>query len=77
MNEATQRLWAERVVRAVNCAFPSVEFSTWTVWERLLPQVYACVALIKQWGLGFPEAGRLLNAADEGVEAFCKRKVVI
>ena len=38
MDEATQRLWAERAVRAVNRAFPEVEFSTWAVCERLLPQ---------------------------------------
>src|SRR5271165_7291960 len=37
MDEATQRLWAERAVRAVNRAFPGVEFSTWAVCERLLP----------------------------------------
>lgn len=38
MDEVTQRLWAERVVRAVNCAFPKVEFSTWALCDRLLPQ---------------------------------------
>ena len=63
MDKDTQRLWAARAVGAVNRAFPSVEFSTWTVCERLLPQVYACAELIKQWGFGFPEAARLLNAA--------------
>jgi hypothetical protein len=61
MDEATQRLWAERTVRAVDRAFPSVEFSTWAVCERLLPQVYACAELINQWGFEFPEAARLLN----------------
>jgi Tetratricopeptide repeat len=29
MDEDTQRLWAERAVRAVNRAFPTVGFSTW------------------------------------------------
>src|SRR6202008_1971429 len=33
-----ERVWAERAVRAVNCAFPDVGFSTWAVCERLLPQ---------------------------------------
>jgi hypothetical protein len=61
MDEATQRLWAERTVRAVDRAFPGVEFSTWAVCERLLPQVYACAELINQWGFEFPEAARLLN----------------
>ena len=39
----------------------TVEFSTWAVCERLLPQVYACAELINQWGFEFPEAARLLN----------------
>ena len=63
MDEATQRLWAERAVRAVNRAFPAVEFSTWAVCERLLPQAHACAELINQWGFEFPEAARLLNQA--------------
>ena len=63
MDHDAQRLWAERAVRAVNRAFPSVEFSTWTVCERLLFQAYACAKLIKQWGFGFLEAARLLNVA--------------
>jgi tetratricopeptide (TPR) repeat protein len=63
MEEATQRLWAERAVRAVNRAFPSVEFSTWVICERLLPQAYACAELINQWVFQFPDAARLLNEA--------------
>jgi tetratricopeptide (TPR) repeat protein len=61
MDEAAQRLWADRAVRALNCAFPSVEFSSWADCERLLPQVSACAELIDQWRLEFPEAARLLN----------------
>jgi tetratricopeptide (TPR) repeat protein len=63
MDENTQRLWAERAVRAVNCAFPEVEFSTWAVCERLLPQAHTCAELINQWGFEFDEAARLLNQA--------------
>ena len=63
MDEATQRLWAERAVRAVNRAFPLVEFSNWAGCERLLPQAHACAELINQWGFEFPEAARLLNQA--------------
>ena len=43
-----ERLWAERVVRAVNRAFPHVEFSTWALCERLLAQAHACAELIAQ-----------------------------
>jgi len=63
MDEATQRLWAERAVRAVNRAFPSVKFSNWAVCERLLPQAHACAELINQWGFEFPEGARLLHRA--------------
>src|SRR5205814_508352 len=34
MDVQTQSTWAERVVRAVNQAFPSVEFSTWQRCQR-------------------------------------------
>jgi tetratricopeptide (TPR) repeat protein len=63
MDEATQRSWAERALRAVNCAFPYVEFSTWSLCERLLSQADACTELIDQWRLEFPEAALLLNQA--------------
>jgi tetratricopeptide (TPR) repeat protein len=63
MDEATQRLWSERAVRAVGRAFPSVEFSTWAVCDRLVAQAHACAELINQWGFEFPEAARLLNQA--------------
>ena len=63
MDDTMQRLWAERVVRAVNRAFPDAEFSTWALCERLLAQAHACAVLIDLWGLEFPEAARLLNQA--------------
>jgi tetratricopeptide (TPR) repeat protein len=63
MDEATQRSWAERVIRAVNPAFPLGEFSNWAGCERLLPQAHACAELINQWGFEFLEAALLLNNA--------------
>jgi tetratricopeptide (TPR) repeat protein len=63
MSETSRRIWAERAVRALNRAFPDVEFSNWAVCERLLPQVHTCAELIDQWTFEFPEAGRLLNQA--------------
>ena len=63
MDEAAQRLWAERAVRAVSRAFPEAKLSTWTVCERLLPQAHMCAELINQWSFEFLEAARLLNAA--------------
>ena len=66
MNEETQRLWAERTVRAVAAAFPaddsgSVEVANWSRCEQLLPHVQSCLELLDRYGLSFPEAARLLN----------------
>jgi tetratricopeptide (TPR) repeat protein len=61
MDEASQRMRAERLVRAVDRAFPSPKFSNWPVGERLLPQARACVELINEWNFEFPEAARLLH----------------
>jgi hypothetical protein len=63
MEPDAQRLWAERAVRAVNCAFPKVEFSTWPDCERYFPQAQACAELIQKWDLQFAEAGQLLDKA--------------
>src|SRR2546421_9714449 len=46
MKEEDQRLWAERAVRAVNSAFPNVDYETWTEAERYLSQVPVCAALM-------------------------------
>ena len=51
MDEGTQRLWAERAVRAISRAFPTVEFSNWPVCERLLPQAHASCGTYQSMGL--------------------------
>lgn len=61
MNEATQRLWAERTVRALNQVFPGIEFSQWPLCEQLLPHAQLCADLIARYRFEFPEAARLLN----------------
>lgn len=63
MDEAAQRLWAERVVRAVNMAFPRVEVSSWPQCERLLPHAQACATLIGTWHLKLDASAHLLNQA--------------
>jgi tetratricopeptide (TPR) repeat protein len=60
--EEQKRQWAERAVRAVNGAFPFVEFANWAQCERLVPQALACASLIEAYGFEFKEAARLLNA---------------
>jgi tetratricopeptide (TPR) repeat protein len=61
MDENAQRQCAERVVMAVNRVFPDAEFSTWPLCQRYLAQAQACALLIKQWGMKFAEATRLLD----------------
>src|SRR2546421_5612036 len=63
MKEEDQRRWAERAVRAVNSAFPAVEYETWIEAERYLSQVPVCVVLMDRYGLAFPEAADLLYEA--------------
>jgi tetratricopeptide (TPR) repeat protein len=63
LTEEEKGQWAERAVRAVNQAFPLVEFANWAQCERLAPQALACAALVEAYGFEFEEAGRLLNEA--------------
>lgn len=64
MNEKTQRMWAERTVRAVNRALPAIdEFPRWFLVKQYIPHVQHCVAHIEQRQLKSPEAARLLEQA--------------
>jgi tetratricopeptide (TPR) repeat protein len=63
MDETDQRMWSERVAKAVNCAFPEVEFSNWKTCDILLPQAKTCSELIDKYGFENPEAANLLNGA--------------
>ncbi|MCX9025511.1 MAG: tetratricopeptide repeat protein [Candidatus Methanoperedens sp.] len=58
-----ERVWAERTVKAINRAFPSVEFSNWHLCERLIPHAQAEAELIRKYGFEFEEATILLNNA--------------
>ena len=61
MDETEQHTWAETAVRAVNSAFPYIEFENWAQCERLLPCAQICTTLIEKWKLEFEEAAYLLN----------------
>lgn len=64
MDDTMRQCWAERAIRAVNCAFPdSEQVANWEQCRRYLPHVQVCVQHIEQWNLAFPEAARLLDAA--------------
>lgn len=60
MDEETQRLWAERVVRAVNHIFPYIDLATLQLHQRYLPHAQICVLLIDQFSVTSIEAAQLL-----------------
>jgi TIR domain/NB-ARC domain len=53
MDEPTQKLWAERAVRAIARSFPSLP------WYLLQAHARNCLQFIKKWNMTFPEAERL------------------
>lgn len=63
LDEATQKVWTERVIRALNRAFPDVAFASWQRCQRLLPHALECLALAKQWNVQILEAARLFDQA--------------
>jgi tetratricopeptide (TPR) repeat protein len=65
LTEEEKRQWAQRTVRAVNRAFPVVEFANWPQCDRLLPQASVCAALVETYLFEFKEAARLLNRAGD------------
>jgi tetratricopeptide (TPR) repeat protein len=62
MDAQTQRNYAERIVKAVNQAFPDVtDYRNWPRCQQYLPHALACADLIATWEFTYPETGRLLN----------------
>ncbi len=62
LDAQAQRQWAERSVRSVNAAFPSVEFANWNRCELFLPHAQVSSQLIERYHLLLPEASNLLQA---------------
>jgi tetratricopeptide (TPR) repeat protein len=63
MSVEERRLWAERVVRGLDEAFPGVEHSDWPLCEKFLPHAQEAARLIEEYDFDFTEAARLLNQA--------------
>jgi tetratricopeptide (TPR) repeat protein len=61
MDAETRRLWAGRVVAALDNVFPYVEFQNWPQCESLLPHARVAARHIVESGLETREAARLLN----------------
>ena len=63
MDQTTRHLWEERTVRALNQAFPKVEFQEWYRCQQCLPHVLACLPFIKRENITCIEVTQLLNKA--------------
>lgn len=64
LEQAERRVWAERVVEAVNLVFPDPKlFANWPQCEWLLPQAKAAAQLIQEYGIESARASLLLNQA--------------
>lgn len=63
MDAPKRRQWAQRAVQAVNQVFPDVELEQWSRCQQYLPHALNCAALINQWQITSPAAGRLLDEA--------------
>jgi tetratricopeptide (TPR) repeat protein len=63
LTEEEKRRWAERAVRAVNKAFPYVEFANWAQCERLVSHALTCASLVESYSFEFEEAAQVLNKA--------------
>lgn len=68
MDGTTQKLWAERAVRAVNRALPDFEQVEHQLYQRFLPHIQACTVLIDQWHMTFTEAAELLYQAGHSLQ---------
>jgi tetratricopeptide (TPR) repeat protein/DNA-binding XRE family transcriptional regulator len=61
MDQETQKLWARRVITALNAAFPHPEHHNWRRCERLLPQVLLAAQYIEPYQITSEEAAHLLS----------------
>ncbi|MDD4248307.1 MAG: tetratricopeptide repeat protein, partial [Methanosarcina sp.] len=57
-----QQRWAESVVKALNRAFPKVEYKNWELCDKLLPHVQTCAEYIRLLNIETEESAKLLNA---------------
>lgn len=61
LGEEGRRCWAERVLRALNAAYPFIEFGNWKLCERLQPNARSAYGLTRTYKLDSAEVGRLFN----------------
>ena len=69
LDEEGRRAWAERVVRALDAAYPQPEFKNWKLCERLQPNAMPAAELARTYKLESAKAGRLFNQAGYFAQA--------
>jgi tetratricopeptide (TPR) repeat protein/transcriptional regulator with XRE-family HTH domain len=65
MDNETQHMWAERLVKAVNKVLQLDVTFTNLPEQRYLLQAWACTKLINEWNFPFLEAAQLITAAGK------------
>ena len=65
MDSDIRRQWIERTIKAVDKAFPEVEFKSWDVCEIMIPHANFCLELIQKSSFEIQESARLLNKAGK------------
>jgi tetratricopeptide (TPR) repeat protein len=66
LDEDKRNQWHERVVRAVQKAFPTnVEYTNWVLCERLLAQAESAYKIVEKFKFKFEEAGNLLSQTGD------------
>ena len=61
MDEGIRRIYAERLVRAIDGMFLSPEYRTWPLYERFLTHAMLCTRYAESYRFVFAEAARLIN----------------
>jgi tetratricopeptide (TPR) repeat protein len=61
LDEQSKKQWAERVVHAINAAFPEVEHQNWLQCDQLVPHAKVGAELIRTYDIAYFEALRLLH----------------
>ena len=59
----SQQQWMQRTIPAVNASFPSIDFESWPLLERLLPHALICSTWIDQASITTRVAAQLLNSS--------------
>ncbi len=74
MKKDEQYLWIERIIKAINCAFPDVEYKNWEICDKLLSHAQTCAEYIALWNIETEESAKLLNATGSYLHKLARFK---